>query len=105
MDLKIVKNIEDAHVDGVSISLGNPHNHEWTFASGLRDDFTCPCTEIPTEIAYPFIRQHFTSVNQGQWENYFRHPQVDSSMLTHSGMVMVVFLLTTVGKVVLPAVS
>ena len=43
----------------MSITLGSPHKHVWTFASGFRDDFTCPCTETPTVIAYPFIRQHY----------------------------------------------
>ena len=40
--------IDDAYVDGVSITIGSPRKHVWTYAAGISDDFdvtccTCPC--------------------------------------------------------------
>ena len=43
--------IDDIYVDGVSLTHGNPRQHIWTFAAGLRESMamnaesTCPCTE------------------------------------------------------------
>ena len=42
--------INDIYVDGVSLTHGNPRQHIWTFAAGLRESMamnaesTCPCT-------------------------------------------------------------
>ena len=42
--------IDDIYVDGVSLTHGNPRQHIWTFAAGLRESMdtnaesTCPCT-------------------------------------------------------------
>ena len=42
--------IDDVYVDGVSLTHGNPRQHIWTFAAGLREsramhpESTCPCT-------------------------------------------------------------
>ena len=31
--------VNSVYVDGVSITLGDPHKHVWTYAAGLSDDF------------------------------------------------------------------
>ena len=42
--------IDDIYVDGISLTHGNPRQHIWTFAAGLRESMamnaesTCPCT-------------------------------------------------------------
>ena len=41
--------VNGVYVDGVSITLSDPHKHIWTYAAGLSDDFqiyeyaNCPC--------------------------------------------------------------
>ena len=42
------KSIDSAYVDGLSITLGNPRKHVWTYAVGISEDAsegraTCPC--------------------------------------------------------------
>ena len=46
------------HVDGISITLGSPRKHVWTYAVGLSDDNNyrgnnCPCATNPGPIARP----------------------------------------------------
>ena len=45
---QIPNTIDGPYVDGISLTYGNPHNHIWTYASGIRTDGTdavsaCPC--------------------------------------------------------------
>ena len=58
------KTINDAYVDGVSITLDNPRKHAWTFASGYFDNDVahtskCPCAAIPGVVAHSFIRKNY----------------------------------------------
>ena len=58
------KTINDAYVDGVSITLGSPRKHVWTYASGYSDDLdqlsiNCPCASTPGMGAYQFIGEHY----------------------------------------------
>jgi len=44
--------IDNGYVDGISITLGSPRKHVWTYAAGLSDDYNypthnCPCAKIP----------------------------------------------------------
>lgn len=46
------KSINDIYVDGISITVGNPRKHVWTYAAGLSDDYNypkwnCPCAHYP----------------------------------------------------------
>ena len=46
------KSIESYYVDGISITLGNPRKHVWTYAAGISDDYdyptyNCPCAATP----------------------------------------------------------
>ena len=45
--------INDAYVDGVSITIGSPRKHVWTYAAGLTKegdypDSNCPCSYVYT---------------------------------------------------------
>ena len=57
------RSINDAYVDGVSITLGNPRKHVWTFASGFSADYNgrsnCPCAAFPGPRAHSFIKEHY----------------------------------------------
>ena len=45
--------IDDIYVDGISITLGSPRKHMWTYAAGPSDNLndnganTCPCAKYP----------------------------------------------------------
>ena len=44
--------IDDLYADGISITLGSPRKHVWTYAVGLSDDYNypkwnCPCATHP----------------------------------------------------------
>ena len=61
------RTIDDAYVDGVSITYGRPRNHIWTFAAALdetRSDYnTCPCTRSGatyTGVVPPFIGSDYS---------------------------------------------
>ena len=50
--LASTQTIDDAYVDGVSLTYGNPRQHIWTFAAALdnfEDIYSCPCSEINKE--------------------------------------------------------
>ena len=58
------KDINNPYVDGVSITLGNPRKHVWTYASGIsegedRGTSNCPCSHTPGAPAHAFIRDHY----------------------------------------------
>lgn len=58
------KSINDVYVDGISITLGNPCKHVWTYATGLSDDgnypkYNCPCAHIPGPDPPSFVGDHF----------------------------------------------
>jgi dynein heavy chain len=58
------RTLDDAYIDGISITFGDPRNHIWTFAAlrnkrGVND---CPCV-ISGNAAPPFVSQdHFCEV-------------------------------------------
>ena len=48
-----LQSIDDTYVDGISITLGSPRKHVWTYTVGLSDDYNhggasnCPCATHP----------------------------------------------------------
>lgn len=53
-------NIDGPYVDGLSITLGNPRKHVWTYAVGVSDDvdlgtWTCPCAAFPGAKPHGFV--------------------------------------------------
>ena len=58
------KNIDGPYVDGLSITLGNPRKHVWTYAVGISDDidlgtWTCPCAAFPGANPHAFVGNHY----------------------------------------------
>ena len=59
-----VYGINDPYVDGVSITIGNPRKHVWTYASGFSATLgyaahDCPCSVTPGPNAPPFVGEHY----------------------------------------------
>ena len=58
------KSIDGPYVDGLSITLGNPRKHVWTYAIGISDEgelgtLHCPCAANPGAKAHSFIGNHY----------------------------------------------
>ena len=59
-----VHDIDGPYVDGISITLGQPRKHVWTYAMGYSDDgdfpdFNCPCASTPGVNAATFVRNNY----------------------------------------------
>ena len=57
-------NINNAYLDGVSITIRYPRQHVWTYAAGQTKegnypDFNCPCSAISGPSAPIFVRDHY----------------------------------------------
>ena len=70
-----VWSINEAYVDGVSITMGSPRKHLWTYVAGISDDFnyrtsTCPCAAVPGPSPPAFVGEHYycESGNIGAFE-------------------------------------
>ena len=60
----LTKSINDHYVDGLSITLGNPRKHVWTYAVGASDDgnfpnYNCPCAATPGPDPPAFVGNHY----------------------------------------------
>ena len=60
----VTKSINDHYVDGLSITLGNPRKHVWTYAVGASDDINlpnanCPCAATPGPDPPAFVGNHY----------------------------------------------
>lgn len=58
------KSINGPYVDGLSITLGDPRKHVWTYATGYSDDrdlgqLTCPCAGVPGREPASFVGGHY----------------------------------------------
>lgn len=56
--------IDGVYVDGISITLGNPRKHVWTYAAGLSDNgkypcCNCPCAKYPGPLPPTFVQEHY----------------------------------------------
>ena len=60
-----VESIDDHYVDGVSITLGSPRKHVWTYAAGISDSGSsstgnyCPCADIVGPAPPSFVSDHY----------------------------------------------
>ena len=64
-----IESVDDHYVDGVSITLGNPRKHVWTYAIGTSDSSgsssnnadSCPCANSATKGEDPpsFVGDHY----------------------------------------------
>ena len=65
--------LDNGYVDGISVTVGNPRNHVWTYAAGLSDDYNydvhnCPCARYRGRTPPSFVGDHYycESGNTGQ---------------------------------------
>ena len=89
-----VRGINEAYVDGVSITLGNPRKHVWTYVVGCADSSNhptsnCPCSAIPGPAAPAFVGEHYycESGNNGQFASngyYIDDPLWDGAGCVHA---------------------
>ena len=66
--------IDNAYVDGISITFGYPRNHIWTFAATQKGQHNCPCimNRNTTARAPPFVdRDFFCEVGISNTEGTF----------------------------------
>jgi len=59
-----IRSIDTTYVDGVSITLGNPRKHVWTYVSGNSDHnnvptSNCPCAPVPGPSPPSFVGEHY----------------------------------------------
>ena len=53
--------VDGPYVDGISITIGSPRKHVWTYAVGLSDDYdysgssNCPCATVPGPSPPAFV--------------------------------------------------
>ena len=55
-----IQSIDGIYVDGISITLGSPRKHVWTYAAGLSDNYdypkwNCPCATHPGPSPPAFV--------------------------------------------------
>jgi len=54
--------IDDAYVDGVSITYGTPRKHIWTYAVGGSEagsPYSCPCAQNPGPLPPAFVHENY----------------------------------------------
>ena len=56
--------LDNVYVDGVSITIGSPRKHVWTYAVGLSDDhnypdYNCPCASVPGPSPPAFVGNNY----------------------------------------------
>ena len=58
-----VNNINDAYLDGVSITRGSPRQHVWSYIAGISSSgnsaATCPCHTGATHTVPSFVGEHY----------------------------------------------
>ena len=76
-----LQSTDDAYVDGISITLGSPRKHVWTYAVGLSDDYNhsgtsnCPCATYPGPSPPAFVGNDYFcesgDVGTYQYNSYY----------------------------------
>ena len=56
---KSTKGIDEIYVDGISITLGSPRQHIWTYCGAYKDDLACPCAPTPGHNPPKFINSFY----------------------------------------------
>jgi len=56
--------IDAAYLDGISITIGNPRKHVWSYAVGFSkihniDKINCPCAKYPGANPPMFVKDHY----------------------------------------------
>ena len=70
--------VDNTYVDGISITVGSPREHVWTYAAGFSEvggSTSCPCSRSPGAAPPSFVGEHYycESGNTGgvQLNRYF----------------------------------
>ena len=81
-ELNVSKTINGVYVDGVSITLGDPRKHVWTYAAGLSDDYdyqyyNCPCASNSSLQAPVFVGNDYycESGNTGIFDSFMLYSE------------------------------
>jgi len=56
---KSTKGIDEIYVDGISITLGSPRQHIWTYSAAHTDDIICPCAPKPGDKPSAFVESNY----------------------------------------------
>ena len=56
---KSTKGIDEIYVDGISITLGSPRQHIWTYSGAYQDNAACPCSQSPGGKPSAFIESNY----------------------------------------------
>ena len=51
--------IDELYVDGLSITVGSPRQHVWTYATASNDITGCPCTGNSVHNPPSFVKDHY----------------------------------------------
>ena len=74
----VIPSLDNQYVEGISITLGNPRKHVWTYAVGLSDDgnhaggaHNCPCARHQGTAPPSFVGEHYycESGNTGHYSD------------------------------------
>ena len=90
------KSINDPYLDGVSIPVGTPRNHAWSYAIGYSKydgiKVNCPCAKHNGTSSPLFVKEYFYCGSRAS-----DSPDLTTFMdQTHFGMVKVVLQVMTV---------
>ena len=58
-DGKSAKGIDEIFVDGISITLGSPQQHIWTYSGAHKADIPCPCAPSPGANPSTFVKSNY----------------------------------------------
>ena len=53
------KGINEIYADGISVTLGSPRQHIWTYCSARKDDTPCPCAPSPGNKPPTFVKSNY----------------------------------------------
>ena len=56
---KSAKGIDEIYVDGISITLGSPRQHIWTYSGARKADIPCPCAPSPGANPPTFVKNNY----------------------------------------------
>ena len=78
------RNINEAYLDGISLTHGNPRSHIWSFISSIYESgspSTCPCGTVGSGLAPSFVGKHYfceaAAVFPWQYKLYTNDPLWD----------------------------
>jgi len=88
--------INAAYVDGISISIGNPRKHVWTYAVGISDNLdstsASPYAAMPGKAPPSFVGEHYYKRVLVTLEDM----KMCIALMNHYGMVPAAFMLKTI---------